>query len=416
MSTAITRRNSCRICGSSELRRFIHFEDVPFFDEVIPSTGVGSAFLAPMDVYWCSSCMIAQSLHDVDIEDYYKGYAYVASSSEFARRYMKSLADYSFAHLSLSAGDRVIDIGSADGYLLRCFKDLGADVLGFEPAGNLAELSLAEGTPVRNELFIEETIGTLPLEFQRVQAVVLLHTFDHLVDPGAILIDISRILDPERGVLLLEIHDLDQILDKRETALFGHEHTIYLNKRSLAGLLARYGFDTIAIDFMPPEGSRGSSMTIAASLRGSIHSPSESALARGQTPDEWPALSRLQEDVDAAFARLRDHIRSPGDRRGRVAGYGGWGRGVTTMAMARLTPDDLVYVCDRNTSLHGCYTPGTNIPIVSPSELDAAEVGEVIVFNYAYIDEIRTQLAGYIAAGGRVTSVLNLLAPSISAA
>jgi hypothetical protein len=36
-------------------------------------------------------------------------------------------------------------------------------------------------------------------------------------------------------------------------------------------------------------------------------------------------------------------------------------------------------------------------------------VDEVIVFNYGYIEEIRDTLSGFIADGGRVVSVIDLL-------
>lgn len=411
MTNPVKYRRVCRLCSSDRLRRFIHFDDVPFFDEVVPAQNAGREFVAPMDVYWCADCMSAQSLHDVDIDDYYRGYAYVASSSAFARRYMQYLSDYAFKHFFLKSGDRVIDIGSADGFQLQCFLAKGAQVLGFEPAGNLAEMSHANGIPVRNELFTDDSTKSLSDEFQIVQAVVLLHTFDHLLDPGPILVDIARILDPERGVLLLEIHDLEQILEKRETALFGHEHAIYLHKASLARLLKRHGFDVIDIDFVPAEFCRGSSMTVAAALTGSLHSPVTVEDPDTSFLDQWSTYESFQAKVDLSFTRLREYIQDSHRRGERVAGYGGWGRGVTTMAMAGLTSNDLVYVLDRNPALFGCVTPGTHIPIQSPNLLDAADVREVIVFNYAYLDEIRDELAGFVGDGGLITSVLDVIAP-----
>ena len=58
---------------------------------------------------------------------------------------------------------------------------------------------------------------------------MLLHTFDHLFDPAPFLDVVREVLDPVRGVLLLEVHDLQDIYVKRETALFGHEHATYLH-------------------------------------------------------------------------------------------------------------------------------------------------------------------------------------------
>ena len=65
----------------------------------------------------------------------------------------------------------------------------------------------------------------------------MLHTFDRLQEPIKILIDIAKILDEDVGVLVIEVHDLEQMIENQETALFGHEHTIFLNFQTISEVL-----------------------------------------------------------------------------------------------------------------------------------------------------------------------------------
>jgi NDP-4-keto-2,6-dideoxyhexose 3-C-methyltransferase len=117
----------------------------------------------------------------------------------------------------------------------------------------------------------------------------------------------------------------------------------------------------------------------------------------------------FQAAVSRSFASLRRHIEE-GRRVGRrFAGYGGWGRGVTTLAMAGLTKKHLEFVADGNRSLHGCFTPVTGLPIVGSDAVTRDFVDEVIVFNYAYINEITNTLSAFIEDGGNVVSVIDLL-------
>jgi hypothetical protein len=77
--------------------------------------------------------------------------------------------------------------------------------------------------------------------------------------------------------------------------------------------------------------------------------------------------------------------------------------------MAKLTAKEIAFMCDRNPYLHGKYTPGSQIQISPPERIITDRPDEVIVFNYGYIEEIRQQLAPYVEAGGKLTSVLDLL-------
>lgn len=409
----VVKRSHCRLCNSQDLVCFMRFDSVPFFDEVVTREGRGNEFSYPMEIYFCRSCASIQTQHDVNLHEYYHTYQYTASKSPFIRSYMQKLVDHSVNVLALKPGDKAIEIGAADGHLLSLYQERGLDTLGFEAAENLCQLALENGVNVINELFSKESIGLVPPDFTKAQLIVLLHTFDHLYDPGAFLEAVRDVLDDERGVLLLEVHDLQDIHTKHETALFGHEHATYLHYGSMKRFLDRQGFDMIDFNFLPKEACRGSSMLIAATPKGSRLAPlSDLSVFADPKLDELSTFLAFQEDVSRSYANLRTYIET-GKRAGkRFAGYGGWGRGVTTLAMAGLTDRHLEFVVDGNPGLHGCYTPVTEFEIVGPESVTRDSVDEVVVFNYAYIDEIRKALSTFIADGGTVHSVIDLYNPS----
>jgi C-methyltransferase C-terminal domain/Putative zinc binding domain/Methyltransferase domain len=406
----VTQRSSCRLCGSSQLTPVVEFDSIPFFDEVVTRESKGSEFSYPMKLYFCRDCASVQSQHDVNLIEYYHSYQYVASHSPFIRTYMQALVEHCRHHFDLRAGDRVIDVGAADGYLLSLFKDGGATTLGFEAAENLCQLAEANGIDVVNALFTMESLNLIPADFQQTQLLVLLHTFDHLFDPAPFLDVVRQILDPVRGVLLLEVHDLRDIYVKRETALFGHEHATYLHFGSMQRFLERHGFRLVDFNFLPKEMCRGSSMLVAATPAGSeVEAVPNLASFADPRLDDLQTFEAFQASVSRSFAHLREYIDAGRAGGHRFAGYGGWGRGVTTLAMARLSADHLEFVVDGNPSLRGCFTPVTGFPIEGPDAVSRDTVDEVIVFNYAYIDEIRQTLADFIADGGKVVSVIDLL-------
>jgi hypothetical protein len=396
------------------LTQILHFDAIPFFDEVVTAQSRGSEFSYPMELYFCSDCASVQSSHDVNLIEYYHSYQYVASHSPFIRTYMQALVEHCQRRFGLGAGDKVIDVGAADGYLLSLFKSGGASTLGFEAAENLCQLAETNGIPVVNALFTMDSLSLIPAEFTRTQLVVLLHTFDHLFDPAPFLDVVRQVLDPARGVLLLEVHDLRDIYVKRETALFGHEHATYLHCGSMRRFLERHGFRLVDFNFLPKAMCRGSSMLVAATPEDSEVAEAPN-LASFEDPrlDELPTFQAFGASVSRSFGNLREYIEAGRASGRRFAGYGGWGRGVTTLAMARLSAEHLEFVVDGNPNLRGCFTPVTGLRIEGPDSVSREALDEVIVFNYGYIEEIRRSLSGFIANGGKVVSVIDLLTDTV---
>jgi hypothetical protein len=407
----VSKRSSCRLCGRTNLIRILKFDSIPFFDEVVTPQSRGSEFSYPMELYFCGDCASVQSQHDVNLIEYYHSYEYVASHSPFIRTYMQALVEHCRRRFSMRTGDKVIEVGAADGYLLSLFKDGGASTLGFEAAENLCRLAESNGIPVVNALFTMDSLDLVPSDFKQTQLLVLLHTFDHLFDPAPFLDVVREVLDPQRGVLLLEVHDLRDIYVKRETALFGHEHATYLHYGSMKRFLERHGFRLVDFNFLPKAMCRGSSMLVAATPEGSeVEAAPDLAWFDDPRLDELQTFLDFQESVARSFRNLRAYIEAGKASGRRFASYGGWGRGVTTLAMAGLSAEHLEFVVDGNPNLRGCLTPVTGFRIEEPASVSREAVDEVVVFNYGYIEEIRHTLAGFIADGGKVVSVVDLLA------
>jgi SAM-dependent methyltransferase len=409
MRAILHPRNACRTCGSNRLRPFLHFDDIPLTDDFLSPGSLDREFTAPLDLYWCGDCHVVQTQHDVEVTGYYRDYRYTVSRSHFARHFMQRLAEEAFRRFELPPGSRVIEIGSGDGYQLACFSGLGARVLGFEPSDELTRASLAAGVPVTQCLFTSETVREIPPDMRPAQVVLLTYTFDHLPDPVGFLRAVREILDPRLGVLIIEVHDLGKILTRLETCLFAHEHSIYLNLRTLKRLLEGEGFRLLNDDLVGEDERRANSLLTCAVLRQS----ERPGICRAEGPgldamEEWKAYEEFAAGVRRGYDRMREYVRSGRMRGTRFAGYGAGGRGVLTLAMAGLGHQDVEFVCDQNVNLHGLLAPGSRIPVVSPQHLLADPVDEVIVFSFGYMDEIRQTLGEYLRHGGRLVSFLDL--------
>lgn len=406
----VVKRSRCRLCSSSDVVQVMHFEAVPFFDEVVVSGSKGQEFNYPMALFFCNSCLSLQTQHDVNFNEYYESYQYIASNSAFIKNYMAKIVNYCINNLGISHNDKVIEIGSADGYLLSLFQNEGLEVLGFEAANNLCEIASNKGVSSVNALFGIESFNLIPPEFHEVELLVLLHTFDHLSDPEPFMDTVRLILNSERGVLLLEVHDLDDIYAKHESSLFGHEHAIYLHYGSIKRFLERNGFRILDFNFIPKAECRGSSMLVAATLEGSelISNPNLNCFENPKL-DNISTYTEFQASVARSFLRVRTYVETNKREKGRrFAGYGGWGRAITTLAMAGLDHNHLEFMVDSNSQLHGLFTPISGLKIVGREYVTRDFIDEIIVFNYGYYDEICKIHSEFIASGGRIVSVIDV--------
>ena len=118
---------------------------------------------------------------------------------------------------------------------------------------------------------------------------------------------------------------------------------------------------------------------------------------------------RFAQEVERSLERFRELVHSERSCGRRLAGYGAGGRGIMTLAMSGIGNEDMAYLCDMNSSIHGYYTPKSHLLLVSPQHLLEDWVDEVIVFSFGYMQEIATQLSEYTAQGGKLISLLELL-------
>ena len=302
----------------------------------------------------------------------------------------------------------MIEIGSGDGQQLRCFRELGAKVLGFESSQVLSSQSRAAGVPVITGLFTGDSAPTIPADYKAAQIVLLEHTLDHIPDPLRSLQAVGNLIDRKQGLLVIEVHDFAETFNVTEYCLIAHEHTIYPTAASLQRLLQRAGFALLEVGVLPDAVKKAHSLLVVATPLASRWAASAMPELPLGPPGDLAACRQFGNEVLATLQQLRDYFAAKRQARVRLGGYGAGGRGIMTLA-STARPGDLRYVCDKSPAFHGRYLPGSHILITGPEQLMRDPVDELLVFSYGYIEEIRKDLAPFIAKGGRLTSLLDLL-------
>ena len=409
----IVYNDSCRVCKFKDLELFLSLHDMPMPDgHIKPDQNFTKEFKHDLNIYRCPSCGLVQTQVDFIFTDYYSDYNYTVSQSQFVKKFMEELSVFVWDKYNLKKGCKIIEIGSSDGEQLSYFKKLGANVLGFEPSKILSEIAIKRGIPTISSFFDENSLNKIPKKMKPTDVFLLSYTFDHLTNPMEFLNNVKKIIGKDKGIIVIEVHDLNKILQRNEVALFCHEHPCYYNEKIISNVFNLTGFKLIKSNMLPEEDCRGNSLIVVGSLKESNYATSiQNNLSINFTEDEYDMMINFSKKMKQGHAKLKAHVRKIRNRNKRVVGYGAAGRGVFTLLVAGLTKNDLEYVADKNPYLHNKLLPGSHIPVVSAEQLleDTEGLEEIIVFNYGYIKEIRNYYKKFISKGGKVTSVLEYI-------
>lgn len=401
--------NTCRVCGSKEVYRFLTLPKMPFTDDFIIKEKIGTEFLHDINIFRCSTCNTVQTQHDVAVDEYYEDYQYSVGASAFASNFMYKIADKLIATYFKDKKEiKVLEIGSGDGEQLVPFKKLGCKVLGFEPSTTLIEVAANKGIPSVKGLFMESSINDLPHDFKEVDIIFLSYTFDHIPDPIGFLNAAKKILHKKDGILVIENHDLEKIFERKEYCLFEHEHSIYLTKQTVISLAKLNDMEAIEFDVLPEQERRANSLIFVLTKKDSKwqqNAISQIDLPNYTSPDFYKEQASNIYAGIKAFETFIDNNIANGKT---IAGYGAGGRGIMTLA-ALNNSSKLSYLVDKKPKAKGVYSPSSHLPVYEITELKNNPVDIVIVFSFGYMAEIKKDLLEMGYQENQIISMIDIL-------
>ncbi len=154
----ITPVSACRTCGSGDLSLILDLGKTALANDFLsPQEAANYSTFLPLRVLLCRNCSLVQLADTVDPKMLYSHYAYVTSTSRTMDAHLTDQATHLMGAAGLAAGGKVLEIASNTGIFLQKFKDRGCDVLGVEPAGNIADVAIRAGVPTRKEFFDSAT-------------------------------------------------------------------------------------------------------------------------------------------------------------------------------------------------------------------------------------------------------------------
>ena len=401
-SKVLKKLDACRVCRKTDLEKVLTLGPTPLANAFLTKKELDEPeYFYPLDIYFCNNCGFIQLGHVVAPQVLFGNYVYVSSTSKVFIEHFKKMADYIFPRFLSRKNGFVIDIGSNDGILLKPFKNLGARVLGIEPANHIAKLAEKEGIETIPEFFSVDLAQRIVKEKGQADIVTATNVFAHIDDLDEVIKGLKVLLNKD-GIFIMEAPYLVDFIQKRYFDLVYHEHLSYWSVNSLITLFKRFNMEVFDVQKVPVHGGtirayvkkREGRYIIKKSVDEFIKQEQKMKLTEKKTYADYANL--ILENKVKLVTLLAD-LKTKGKT---IAAYGAPAKGNTLLNFFSIGTEILDFVVDDSPFKQGLYTPGKHIPVVSSKILYEKRPDYLLILAWNFADPIMKMHKKYKELGG----------------
>lgn len=381
----------CRACESSRLNIILDLGSSPVANSLPDFQSEVNEALYPLKLAVCEECDLGQIGEYETPDEIFTVYPYLSSTSstwiEHGRNFTQRILG---EHHKIKIG-YVLEIASNDGYLLQHFKSEGIQVLGVEPASNVAEIARQIGIPTISEFFGVDLAKRILNEYGSPSLIIANNVAAHVPDMLDFFSGVALLCN-SNTIVTIENPSLGYLYNKKYYDTIYHEHFSYLSVKPISKLASKVGLELFRVDDLPTHGG---------SLRYYLAKKNSYAVDKSVQviQNEENARGVGSEDISRKFANevmhsvgeLRSWVESQDDN--SIIGFGAAAKTVTTFHAAKLDESKFSCIVDSNPLKQGKRLPGTSLSICSP-EILSSVTGKVLIFPW----NIHQEIGNYVSA------------------
>lgn len=398
----------CRICGNRDLIPILSLGE-QYLTGVFPNVRDAALSKGPLELVACgtagngTACGLVQLRQTYNLNEMYgEHYGYRSSLNRAMVKHLQEKVDQLVERYPLNPGDLVLDIGSNDGTLLSFYPEQDLSVVGIDPAAHKFAPFYGEHISLIDGFFsahlFRERFGT-----KRARIITSIAMFYDLEKPLSFMEDVGAILT-EDGIWHFEMSYLPAMLKTLAYDTICHEHLEYYSLRQIKWMTDRCGFKILNVEF---NDINGGSFAITVARKSSPH-PETAILEEILRHEETRSLATVSQyrafenAVETHKAKLLKLLHSLKEQKRTVLGYGASTKGNVLLQHCGITPELLPAIAEVNKDKFGCFTPGTNIPIVSEDEAHAMKPDYFFVLPWHFRDNLIQRESAFLRRGGKM--------------
>jgi nucleoside-diphosphate-sugar epimerase/quercetin dioxygenase-like cupin family protein len=358
-----TYKTTCRCCNNKHLERVVSLGASPLANNLTDSVDAKSETY-PLEMNYCPKCHNCQLSVVVPPGKMFDNYLYVSSTAAIFRKHFEDVADKYINELGLDSTTLVVDIGSNDGIALKPLMDKGVNVVGVEPAKNIAKLANKNKIKTINNYFDMKTAKKIVKNYGKAKLVTASNVFAHSDNLAEIANGAFEILETD-GTFIVEVqYLLDTIKDMTFDNIY-HEHTNYWSVTSINNFFNNLNLSVVKIEHINTHGGsiRVYVKNLGNNIDASVNQFLQDELIFGLTnlhtyTNFGIRVREVKQNVLSNFSKLKEKYDV-------ICGYGAPAKATTSLNYYGINSNKLDYTVDDNLLKKGKFIPCVNIPIRS---------------------------------------------------
>ncbi|MDW8347197.1 MAG: class I SAM-dependent methyltransferase [Bacteroidia bacterium] len=393
--------NKCRISGSTNLITVLSLGE-QYLTGVFPKSKDEVITKGPIDLVWCPESGLLQLKQSYSVEEMYgDNYGYRSGLNASMVRHLQHKAHTLMRMYPMAAGDVVLDIGSNDATLLHAYPS-HLKRIGMDPTGKKFSQFYTDGIELIPDFFSARQFAqTFPN--LRPKLITSIAMFYDVEKPLEFVAEIEQILDDE-GIWHFEQSYMPSMLRTNSYDTICHEHLEFYSFEVVKNILEKCDMKVIDVQM---NSINGGSFAVTAAKKHAKFKPNYPVI-NWLLQEEYemglktPKPFRdFEERVFRHRNSLMNLINSLVVDGKKILGYGASTKGNVLLQFCNITDKHIPAIADINPDKYGCFTPGTNIPIISESEAKAMQPDYFLVLPWHFKHSILQREQEYIANGGK---------------
>ncbi len=402
MRDIINKRETCRLCGDAEMTQVISMKPTPVADKYVPE--ISDKYLEklyPLDLNLCENCGHLQILDVIDPKYIFDNYTYSSGSTKGMERHFEKYATYVQCEFKFSKFPTIVDVGSNDGTFLKYFKKNNFNVIGIDPAVEIANKATNDGIFTYPEFLSLELSKSICNEQESIEIVSINNTFAH-TDNLQYMIDCVKImLEKSKGLFIFEVSYLIDVINKFLIGTIFHEHLSYHSLTSLKKFLEKNNFRLFNIIRNNIQGGsiiclceyNNSKYKLDNIVNDLINYEKKVGITEHKI---YKNFNRRLNYRKNRINLLLDNIRV---NKHRLVGYGAARSGTTILYQYEISKY-LDFIVDENKYKHNKYMSGVNILVKPVEEIYKNKIKYILILAWVHSKTIIQKHIDFINGGG----------------
>jgi hypothetical protein len=397
----ITAIEKCRISHSSNLLTVLSLGE-QYLTGVFPKKTTDRITKGPLELVWCPVSGLLQLKHSYDLNEMYgDNYGYRSGLNNSMVNHLTNKVEMLERIVSLNNQDVVIDIGSNDATLLHAYKGTFRKI-GIDPTGKKFEKFYTNGLELLPDFFSFNTINNY---FPGIKSKIItsIAMFYDLENPVSFVNDIASVLHDE-GIWHFEQSYMPSMLRTNSYDTICHEHLEFYSFKVVKNLLESCGLKVLDVQM---NSINGGSFAVTACKTVSKYKENKPIIEWMLKQEEDMGLDTpkpfrdFEERVFKHKKNLLNLIEALVNDNKKILGYGASTKGNVLLQFCEITNKHIPYIAEVNEEKYGCFTPGTNIPIISEKEAFEMKPDYFLVLPWHFKHSILNREQDFLKSGGK---------------